>query len=120
MRKGAPSTHLWVAFVSTVFRNTGREIAKGLLNQIQPVVISNEPACPMLIRMALGGSRKKINAQIFKSENLQCDHLAVGISSLAALTSSSRSRMLKAEGKNSQGFTYSADLKRTGDSASAK
>src|SRR4029077_8603498 len=46
MGKGAPSTHLWVAFVSTVFRNTGREIAKGLLNQIQPVVISNEPACP--------------------------------------------------------------------------
>jgi hypothetical protein len=29
-------------------------------------------------------------------------------------------RMLKAEGKNSQGFTYSADLKRTGDSASAQ
>jgi hypothetical protein len=29
-------------------------------------------------------------------------------------------RMLKAEGRNSQGFTYSADLKRTGDSASAK
>ena len=29
-------------------------------------------------------------------------------------------RMLKAEGKNSKGFTYSADLKRTGDSASAK
>ena len=29
-------------------------------------------------------------------------------------------RMLKAEGKNFQGFTYSADLKRTGDSASAK
>jgi len=29
-------------------------------------------------------------------------------------------RMLKADGKNSQGFTYSADLKRTGDSASAK
>jgi hypothetical protein len=29
-------------------------------------------------------------------------------------------RMLKAEGKNSQGFTYSADLKRTGDLASAK
>ncbi|HEX9142762.1 MAG TPA: hypothetical protein VGA09_00725 [Candidatus Binatia bacterium] len=29
-------------------------------------------------------------------------------------------RMLKAEGKNSHGFTYSADLKRTGDSASAK
>jgi len=29
-------------------------------------------------------------------------------------------RMLKAEGKNSQGFTYSADLKRTGDSACAK
>ena len=29
-------------------------------------------------------------------------------------------RMLKAEGKNSQGFTYSADLKRTGDAASAK
>src|SRR5262245_7990865 len=29
-------------------------------------------------------------------------------------------RMLKAEGKNSQGFIYSADLKRTGDSASAK
>jgi hypothetical protein len=29
-------------------------------------------------------------------------------------------RMLRAEGKNSQGFTYSADLKSTGDSASAK
>ena len=29
-------------------------------------------------------------------------------------------RMLRAEGKNSKGFTYSADLKRTGDSASAK
>jgi hypothetical protein len=29
-------------------------------------------------------------------------------------------RMLKAEGRNSQGFTYSADLKRTGDLASAK
>ena len=29
-------------------------------------------------------------------------------------------RMLKADGKNSQGFTYSANLKRTGDSASAK
>src|SRR5262245_24025083 len=29
-------------------------------------------------------------------------------------------RMLKAEGKNFQGFTYSADLKRTGDSGSAK
>ena len=29
-------------------------------------------------------------------------------------------RMLKADGKNSEGFTYSADLKRTGDSASAK
>jgi hypothetical protein len=29
-------------------------------------------------------------------------------------------RMLKAEGKSSQGFTYSADLKRTGDSISAK
>ena len=29
-------------------------------------------------------------------------------------------RMLKAEGRNSKGFTYSADLKRTGDSASAK
>jgi len=29
-------------------------------------------------------------------------------------------RMLRAEGKNSQGFTYSANLKRTGDSASAK
>ena len=29
-------------------------------------------------------------------------------------------RMLKAEGRNSQGFTYSADLKRTGDSISAK
>jgi hypothetical protein len=29
-------------------------------------------------------------------------------------------RMLKAEGKSSQGFTYSADLKRTGDSGSAK
>jgi len=28
--------------------------------------------------------------------------------------------MLKAEGKNYQGFTYSADLKRTGDYASAK
>jgi hypothetical protein len=32
----------------------------------------------------------------------------------------SRERMLKAEGKSSQGFTYSADLKRTGDFASAK
>ena len=29
-------------------------------------------------------------------------------------------RMLRAEGKNSQGFIYSADLKRTGDAASAK
>jgi hypothetical protein len=29
-------------------------------------------------------------------------------------------RMLKAEGKNSQGFAYSANLKRTGDSISAK
>jgi hypothetical protein len=29
-------------------------------------------------------------------------------------------RMLRAEGKSSQGFTYSADLKRTGDSAPAK
>ena len=29
-------------------------------------------------------------------------------------------RMLKAEGKTSQGFTYTADLKRTKDSASAK
>ena len=29
-------------------------------------------------------------------------------------------RILKAEGKNYQGFTYSADLKRTGDYASAK
>jgi len=29
-------------------------------------------------------------------------------------------RMLRTQGKNSQGFTYSADLKRTGDSASAK
>jgi hypothetical protein len=29
-------------------------------------------------------------------------------------------RMLKAEGKTSQGFTYSADLKRTGESAPAK
>ena len=29
-------------------------------------------------------------------------------------------RMLRAEGKNSQGFIYSADVKRTGDSASAK
>jgi hypothetical protein len=29
-------------------------------------------------------------------------------------------RMLKAEGKSSQGFTYSADLKRTGGSGSAK
>lgn len=29
-------------------------------------------------------------------------------------------RMLKAEGRNSQGFTYSADLKRTGDLAPAK
>ena len=32
----------------------------------------------------------------------------------------SSERMLKAEGKNSQGFTYSANLKRTGDSISAK
>ena len=32
----------------------------------------------------------------------------------------SSERMLKAEGKNSQGFSYSANLKRTGDSASAK
>jgi hypothetical protein len=32
----------------------------------------------------------------------------------------SRERMLKAEGKNSQGFTYSADLERTGGSGSAK
>jgi len=32
----------------------------------------------------------------------------------------SRERMLKAEGKNSQGFTYSANLTRTGDSASTK
>jgi hypothetical protein len=29
-------------------------------------------------------------------------------------------RMLKAHGRNSKEFTYSADLKRTGDSASAK
>jgi hypothetical protein len=29
-------------------------------------------------------------------------------------------RMLRAQGKNSQGFTYSADLKNTGHSASAK
>jgi len=29
-------------------------------------------------------------------------------------------RMLKAEGKNSQGFTYTTDLKRTGDSGSAR
>lgn len=29
-------------------------------------------------------------------------------------------RMLKAEGKNSKGFSYLADLKRTGDAASAK
>ncbi len=29
-------------------------------------------------------------------------------------------RMLRAEGKSSQGYTYSADLKRTGDFASAK
>jgi hypothetical protein len=29
-------------------------------------------------------------------------------------------RMLKAESKNGQGFTYSANLKRTGDSISAK
>jgi hypothetical protein len=29
-------------------------------------------------------------------------------------------RMLKAHGRNSKGFTYSADLKRTGDAASAK
>ena len=29
-------------------------------------------------------------------------------------------RMLKAEGKNSQAFTYSANLERTGDYASAK
>jgi hypothetical protein len=32
----------------------------------------------------------------------------------------SSERMLKAEGKSSQGFIYSADLKRTGDSISAK
>jgi hypothetical protein len=32
----------------------------------------------------------------------------------------SSERMLKAEGKSSQGFAYSADLKRTGDFASAK
>jgi hypothetical protein len=32
----------------------------------------------------------------------------------------SSERMLKAEGKNSQGFTYSANLKRTGDSGPAK
>ena len=32
----------------------------------------------------------------------------------------SSERMLKAEGKSSQGFTYSANLKRTGDFASAK
>ena len=32
----------------------------------------------------------------------------------------SSERMLKAEGKSSRGFTYSADLKQTGDSASAK
>ena len=32
----------------------------------------------------------------------------------------SNERMLKAEGKSSQGFTYSADLKRTGDLASAQ
>ena len=31
----------------------------------------------------------------------------------------SRERMLRADGKNSPGFSYSADLKRTGDSASA-
>jgi hypothetical protein len=29
-------------------------------------------------------------------------------------------RMLQADAKNSQGFSYSANLKRTGDSASAK
>jgi hypothetical protein len=29
-------------------------------------------------------------------------------------------RMLQAEGRNSQGFTYFANLKRTGDPASAK
>jgi hypothetical protein len=29
-------------------------------------------------------------------------------------------RMLKAQGRNSKGFTYSADLKHTGDAASAK
>lgn len=32
----------------------------------------------------------------------------------------SSERMLKAEGKSSQGFAYSTDLKRTGDFASAK
>jgi hypothetical protein len=32
----------------------------------------------------------------------------------------SSGRMLKAEGKSSQGITYSAGLKRTGDLASAK
>ena len=32
----------------------------------------------------------------------------------------SRERMLKVDAKDSEGFTYSAELKRTGDSASAK
>jgi hypothetical protein len=32
----------------------------------------------------------------------------------------SNERMLKADAKDSQGFTYSAELKRTGESASAK
>jgi len=44
MRKEASNTHLWVASVSTVFRNRETEIATGLRSQIQPVVISNEPA----------------------------------------------------------------------------
>jgi hypothetical protein len=34
--------------------------------------------------------------------------------------SASGERMLQANGKNSQGFTYSANLKRTGDFASGK
>jgi len=34
--------------------------------------------------------------------------------------SSNWHHMLRTEGKNSQGFTYSAELKRTGDSAFAK
>ena len=36
------------------------------------------------------------------------------------LDPASGERMLKAQGRSSKGFTYSADLKRTGDAASAK